>query len=204
MTTRRGLLIGIFGPDGTGKSTLASGLSARLSEGNVRARRTHWRPGILPYRPQHSPTGGPDPHSEPHATRVRVGLPAALIVAYIAMDFLLGHVFVNKRRLRQGQFIISERYYHDLVIDPRRYGIELPSWAERVVAMLVPSPDIVVVLDAPADVIRSRKAELSREEIERQRLLLRSLFSKAKKKILLDVEKLSPEATVDQVYRFLT
>lgn len=70
---------------------------------------------------------------------------------------------------RKDVVLICDRYYHDLLIDPKRYRYGGPVWIAKCIGNLIPQPSLWVLLDAPAEVLRSRKQEVTLEETRRQR-----------------------------------
>ena len=66
--------------------------------------------------------------------------------------------------------VIKEEYFENCEwhIDPLRSRINLPRCMRTAFSKMVQQPRIVFVLDAPADVIYSRKKELTLDEIQRQ------------------------------------
>ena len=68
------------------------------------------------------------------------------------------------------------------MVDPLRYRYGGPKWFAKLLSRLIPEPDLVILLDANEDLILSRKAELPRAEIQRQRQAYAELrFQRAKK-----------------------
>jgi thymidylate kinase len=163
---RRGLLLHIVGPDGVGKSTLARCLLGRLDQ-TVELHHSYWRPGLLPMPGTlvgKSPIGlVTDPHGRsPHGFTK-----AMLRLAYYAVDFLVGYWVVYWPILRRGGNIIVERGWQDLVVDSRRYL--MPNrFPARVLGAVIPRPDVIVILEAPVEIILERKRELTADEIARQ------------------------------------
>jgi thymidylate kinase len=72
-------------------------------------------------------------------------------------------------RIIKSSFVIFDRYYYDLLIDPKRFRQGAPLWIARLVGWFIPRPDLVILLDASAEVLQSRKQEVSLEETRRQR-----------------------------------
>jgi hypothetical protein len=69
-----------------------------------------------------------------------------------------------------------DRYFQDLLVDPLRYRYGGPTWFARLLNRFVPPPDLIfLVLDAEEEVILSRKREVPREELRRQRASYRQL-----------------------------
>jgi hypothetical protein len=64
--------------------------------------------------------------------------------------------------------IVAERGWWDAAVDPLRYRLASPPWAVRALGFFLLRPDLVLLLQAPPDVILERKSENSREELERQ------------------------------------
>ena len=64
--------------------------------------------------------------------------------------------------------VLSDRFYLDLLADPKRYRFGASLKIARFVFRFLPKPDRVIVLHADAKTILSRKEEVSREELDRQ------------------------------------
>ncbi len=172
-----GILVAILGPDGVGKSTVISGLIGALNLGFWgRHRLFHWRPQALFSGRE---TGI---NTTPHAKTPRG---AFLSMAYLTAFFLdhwFGYLFIVRPSLARSNFVLFDRYFHDVLVDPIRYRYGGPKWFARFLSYLVPEPDLVVLLDADQQQIFSRKAELPPDEIERQRRTYRRLrFNRAQK-----------------------
>jgi thymidylate kinase len=64
--------------------------------------------------------------------------------------------------------VLSDRFYPDLLADPRRYrygaGIGVAKWVFK----LIPKPDRVIILHTAAETILKRKQEVAPAELERQ------------------------------------
>lgn len=173
-----GLHIVFLGPDGSGKSSIISTVCSEMSKAFRRVQYQHLRPGLLvPKR-----RGGmvvTDPHGKPP----RGTLASTFKLVHFWLDFVIGaSVWLLPQKVR-STLIVFDRYYHDIVADPLRYryggSLRLARWLGRI----VPQPDLVFILDAPAAVLQQRKKEVSLEEGERQRsayLELRSEFRQAR------------------------
>ena len=162
----RGISLAIIGCDGSGKSAVVDVLADRLADRFPSIEVHHLRPHFISMR-KRSPNAGPvtNPHGNPP-----YGSTLSIIKAvYLFADYTLGHRAVITPQLALGSLVIWDRYAYDLAIDPRRlrYGgpIRLAQW----LALHVPQPDLVVVLDAPVDTLLARKQEVSESELCRQR-----------------------------------
>jgi thymidylate kinase len=74
-------------------------------------------------------------------------------------------IFEDERKT----ILICDRYYHDLLVDPVRYRYGGPMWAARVLGKLMPRVSLWILLDAPVEILQSRKQEVSLDETARQR-----------------------------------
>jgi thymidylate kinase len=91
------------------------------------------------------------------------------------LEFLLGYWLRIRPVLFRGGLVLIDRYYYDFFVDQKRYRLRVPLWLVRCGYWFLPKPDLVLLLDAPAEVLRSRKQELPPAEIERQRTDYRAL-----------------------------
>jgi thymidylate kinase len=154
---RTGYFVAVLGPDGAGKSTLLRQMEI-TSLAFRRSITMHWRPMLLGKRSHvTAPTGIPKRYSSA-ASVLRLLLHLA--------DYWAGYFFIIRPALIRSSLVLFDRYADDIQADPARYGYTGPRWLLRVFRRLSPRPDLIVVLDAPAHVIYSRKEELTPAEIE--------------------------------------
>ena len=170
-----GILISVLGPDGVGKSTVLEGLAAEFSVSLRRRSLFHWRPQVLAKRKDNRPV------TDPHDQSPRGSLASMAYLSVFFADCWAGYLFVIKPQLVRAGFVQFDRYFHDVLVDPLRYRYGGPNWFAKLLCRLLPEPDLVILLDANADLILSRKTELTRAEIQRQRQAYAELrFRRAK------------------------
>ena len=172
-----GILVAILGPDGVGKSTVISGLIGSLNLGFWgRHRVFHWRPQAL-FRGREIGI-----NTTPHAKASRGTILSMAYLTAFFLDHWYGYLFTVRPLLVRSNFVVFDRYFHDVLVDPRRYRYGGPKWFARFLSNLVPEPELVIHLDADRQLIFSRKAELPPDEIERQRECYHRLrFNRAQK-----------------------
>jgi thymidylate kinase len=162
-----GLSVSLAGPDGVGKSTLADLLGQATRRAFRGSDRFHLRPGILP--PPATLLGRVAPTGDaPHSRNPSGGLVSAGRLLYLLVDTIIGwpsRVWLPRVR---AKLVVIERGLADVAVDPTRYRVRLPAVLLKHVTRLAPRATVTLVLRAPPEVIRSRKAELSVPEIERQ------------------------------------
>jgi Phosphotransferase enzyme family len=168
-----GLLVALVGPDGAGKSTLARSLPDACEGLFRREALFHWRPGVLP-RPGsfvRSPASDPcRPHQrDPHSRAISTAL-----LIYFWTDFLVGSwTRFYPLRVRTG-LVVLERGWWDILVDPRRYRLDVPPALVKALGRLLPAPDLTLVCEAPVEVVTARKNELAGHEVFRQTQAWRS------------------------------
>jgi thymidylate kinase len=158
-----GIQVVLLGPDGVGKSTLITHLSRLMAPAFGGCRVFHFGPMLLWRRKLRGETTDPHEQSERPAW-----WSLARLMVHIA-DYWLGYWLIVRPLLARSGLVIFDRYGYDLVIDPKRYRYGGPLWAARLLRRLIPTPDLVFSLDAPANVVLSRKQEVAPEEVRRQR-----------------------------------
>jgi thymidylate kinase len=98
--------------------------------------------------------------------------------------------------------VIFDRYYDDILCDPRRYRYGGPLWLARFGRWLVPKPDVTFYLNASPETIQSRKQEVSLEETRRQVAAYESLAAgqiRHKENVHLVSTTQSIEAAVQEI-----
>ena len=167
--SRPARVIAVLGPDGAGKSTLIEALGQRLAAGGVAWRRFHWRvPWTVAERPW-------TPVTDPHARPPRGALASVAKLAWYALSAWPCWWRNVRPFARRGGVVILDRWYDDLLCDPRRYRYGAPLAIARAVRRLVPRPDRVLVLVADPAAIAARKREVDAAELARQVLAYRRL-----------------------------
>ena len=154
----------LLGPDGVGKSSVINGIGSGWSAGFRECKSYHLRP--IPFRRQRQPETNCDPHGKP----ARGTLVSVFKLVYLLLANWLGYLAAVRPQLAQGTLVLFDRYFPDCLVDPKRY--RLPPSCQcitKLIASLLPEPDLYLVLDAPMSVLQQRKREVTQEESERQR-----------------------------------
>jgi thymidylate kinase len=164
-----GVLIAILGPDGVGKSSVIVGLHDQLGPAFWGERYFHWRPQFFARRRQAAPV------TDPHAKPPRGPLASSLYLTVFLFDYWLGYAFVLRQLKPRSHFLSFDRYFYDVLADPLRIRFGGPKWLAQFYSRLVPTPDLVLLLDADTETILARKSEVPPEEVNRQREAYRHL-----------------------------
>ena len=179
----RGLSVVVLGPDGAGKSTVTGALggSDLLP---VFDRSVCW--GFVP--PLHRLIKSQGSTSQPHGLRARSLIGSLLKAGYwLVLSFLL-HPRTHVMKARGG-LVLYDRHFVDILVDAKRYRYKGHSWVLRTIWSVIPKPDLVVLLDAPAEIIQKRKKELSVKETARQLDAYRKLVEALPNGVIIDANK---------------
>lgn len=158
-----GFHVVVYGPDGAGKSAVIAGLRQGLALAFWGTNYFHLRPRL-----GNSAAHGAAPTVDPHGLKPRSAVTSSLKLLYYAADYVVGYYGVIKPLLLRSRLVIFDRYYHDIIVDPLRYRYGGPRFLARIVGWFIPRSNLYLFLDAPTDVIRERKVEVSEEETTRQ------------------------------------
>jgi thymidylate kinase len=184
-----GLMVAFLGTDGAGKSTVTAKVEQDLAPAFASTERYHrpvetvlWRmrQRIKRYRtrtPSVEPTGESESVADgrlaqlPPFSAPPRKLPASLIKLGLwwADYTVLGYFLTIYPRLVKSTLVLFDRYYYDLLVYPRSYRYGGPLWLARFVGRLIPQPHLVILLDAPPEVIQARKQELTFEQTAYER-----------------------------------
>jgi thymidylate kinase len=191
VTRTRGKVLSVVGPDGTGKTSLCDALVDELLSGR-RVLRVHHRFGLLPGRARHD---GPvrEPHRKPPYGR----LLSEAKVLWLFVDFVLGWTRRARPFVRGGGWVVLERGWWDLVVDPRRYRLHPRTRAAAWLGGLLPQPDLLFVLEGPADVLLARKPELPADELRRQMAAWHDIVPSRVTGIFLDTSRAFDDVLLD-------
>ena len=151
----------VLGPDGAGKSSVIHGILGQLNSGGRAVKMRHLKPRLAFPRRGNAGAIVVDPHGKPPRSAL---VSVAKILIWLGEEWYATH-FQDKK----GELLICDRYYHDLLVDSRRYRYGGPRWIASLIGSLMPQPRLWLLLDAPAEVLQARKQEVTSEESERQR-----------------------------------
>ncbi len=180
--------IAFIGPDGCGKSLVISVIRQQFTQAFREVQCFHLRPQLL-RRKTNTKGVVTDPHGQPAR-----GLLASIAkVFYFAADYSLGYLFLIAPALRLTRLIIFDRYIYDLLVDSKRVRYGGPGWLLRLAARVVPRPDLVILLDAPAEILWSRKQEVPFDEVVRQRAAYLQLAGTLPSTIVVNAAQSPPD-----------
>ncbi len=187
-----GLIISFLGPDGAGKSTIIQ----EIYDNNLPFRRIdyfHLKPII---KKNNFPNN--KVVENPHCYQPYGKIKSYLKLVYFIFLYNYGwfkNVWVLQRK---SSLCIFDRYYDDIIIDPKRYRFGGIIFVAKLARYLIPRPTIYFVLTADAKIIFRRKKEVSMKELKRQ-IIDYQLLADGKRYYNIDTNKSIEEIKVEVI-----
>jgi thymidylate kinase len=176
-----GLNIIFLGPDGAGKSSVIQAVGRELAGAFNRTACSGFAPALFE-RLRHIRR---DP-GRPHWAPPRSFLVSVIRAGYWLIYYTIGYFFTVHVALARSTLVLHDRHFVDALVDPKRYRYGGPLWLLQLIWRIVPKPDIIILLDAPPEVVQSRKQEVSFEETVRQRKAYLSLIETLRNGHIID------------------
>ena len=165
------LFICFIGPDGSGKTTLSFKIRDALIDIFENISYYHGHYGFLPELKTFHPSASLNEktkNSSHYSQKEPSSVIYCLLMFYYAIDYMMLYprAFFKKNK---SELIIFDRYFYDYLIQPTPFKISGSLF--HLIAKVVPSPDILIYLKSPAQLIYKRKPELTISEISRQSVI---------------------------------
>ena len=194
-----GRMIAVLGTDGAGKSTILNEIQPVLkSMTHGRITVHHLKPDLFPplgrfrgvkYEPGHICTN-------PHGSKPSGKIGSLIRISYLMCDYILGYwlkIRLQLAKIPAGLWVF-DRYAYDMLIDPRRFRISLPTWIVRLFVFFAPRPDLTICLGGDPAKLYARKPETSLEEVKRQVYALKDFCGGRKATVWIDTDGLIKES----------
>jgi thymidylate kinase len=187
-----GVSVVLLGPDGAGKSSVIEALGPKLEPALPRNVCWGFAPPLLSLLRQRKRTT-----NQPH------GLPArSLVTSLMRLGYWFAYhmfSFVGLRlALARSTLVLYDRHFVDILVDAKRYRYGGPAWTLRLLWQLIPKPDLVILLDAPPQVLQARKQEVPFEVTASQCQAYLSLIRTLRNGRIVDASE-SKERVADKV-----
>ena len=183
-----GLVVGILGRDGSGKSTFVNEMVDSLAP-YFREINTFKKFPALFYKGEIFKKKEAYDFSKPHYHKERGRIASFIKLNIILIEFLFGYwlkIFPVKAK---SHLVLYDRYFIDVLADPRRYRIKENKFFIKAFHYILPKPDIWIILDLPSDVLLQRKKELTYEMAEKLRYEYLNLHSFLPNSIVINNEE---------------
>ena len=174
---RAGRTIALLGPDGAGKSALAGLVGVG---------------GPMPIRSVYLGLYGGSRARQRASAVPGLGLARRLTAMWRGWLIAWWHA-------RRGRLVLLDRHPYDARLEDSRPRSLTGRLRRAVLGHALPAPDVVIVLDAPADVLHRRKPEHALDRIEAQRRRYLALSERLDRAFLIDAS-----APLDEVARRVT
>lgn len=174
-----GKIVAFLGPDGAGKSTVLGLVQAQLANQQQEFCYRYFAPGFLK---RYRPTKDDSITTDPHEGKQYGSLLIAAKISLMLFEFRLG---ITQLR-GTTKLALFDRYIHDILIDPRRYRMGELRWWMRIMLKLAPKPDLLIIINAPAETIQRRKQEVPLNETIRQLNAYKDFAATQPKAVVID------------------
>lgn len=194
--TGGGLILGLSGLDGSGKSTVLDRFVSSMNcTGDNWIDRIHLLPEWIPLPHQlvrRKKTIGNyhKPYSE---SVVNSGISSALRLTYYVVAFSLAKMAIIISSFR-GRIIVMDRNYFDFASDPARARISLEKLPKSFSRLLMPH-GLLIFLNSSPEVVYKRKGELT---IEKAKLLQEKYINNA---LIFKIKIIDGDENHDEVYK---
>lgn len=166
----------------------------------------HFRPSVLPNLGAVGEKAGimkqDTDFENPHRNKPANPISSFVRMVYYWLDYIVGGSVCVRKDVQFDKFTIFDRYIYDFIIDPLRSRINLPRFFRVAFAKLVQQPQIVFILNAPAEVIYSRKQELTLDEIKRQLVEFEKLKSLGSNFVIVNANQ-TPDKMVNDAKKVI-
>lgn len=196
-----GVIISVLGCDGSGKSTVIDQLINHSPEFEA-FRGTEYHHLFATKKK----SSGKPPVTNPHDQVSRSWMLSNLKLMYFLFKYIFGYWLIAYPQKVRSKLVIFDRYYYDILVDPRRYRHNGNLLLTQFIGRIIPKPDLFFVIDAPAEVLQQRKQEVSFEESKRQRQAYLDLKNKLNHLSIIDNTQQAEIASFEVkkvLYRYL-
>jgi len=173
-----GLLTACLGPEGSGRVNVIEHLSARPLAPFIQAHIMDLRPHMMRPVPVNPLSKIP---------RGRLSTVAKLMMFFA--DYWLGYWWQIRPKLVRSTLVVSNRYFDDILVDPRRYRFGKPHAFARWLLPWIPRPELWLVFDVASEVLQTRTREVAAEEAARLRCEYRKVLRRQEDVVVLDASQ---------------
>lgn len=181
----RGYCIAFLGPDGVGKTTLSNACLRDIEPAFRGIKRYHLRP----YAFDNKKGMGDSPVTNPHGQPPRSFMSSVLKLCLFFIDYTIGYLITAHKFKIKANLVVFDRYFHDLLIDPKRYRFNASMWIAKLFGKLIQQPDLFIVLIGDPKNVWARKKEVSLEETVRQVNAYKVFAQTQKNSLLINTDR---------------
>lgn len=200
---KKGIFIAIYGPDGSGKSTVVGNLYETLRRMRIFSdtKIFHFKPvTLLKYHLLIKDTthvmGG-----RPYVARPRSPLMSSIKLLYNFFEYNIGYLLYIRPLLLHSCAVLFDRYFLDFYFDPERCRINLKPNIIKLLYKFIPKPTINIFLTGDPQTFVERKRELTIAEVSK---LIRKYEMEGRKQgIVLDSSRMNVDDIVNEIIKVI-
>jgi thymidylate kinase len=195
---RQGVHIAFAAPDGAGKTTVIDKIMQRGGMfGSVSY--FHLRPTLIPAVSAKSRSDRENLEFKPHTNKPYYFPWNVLKYLALFVDYTLGYYLKIFKQLYSPNLVISDRYFYDIFIDPKRFRLRGSPFFLYFFKLFMPSPDVCYTLIGDPEVLFQRKNDLTVTQIAEQNGKLELLSAGRQEMVLIDAN-MEEEQVFDAVF----
>lgn len=191
-------LIAIIGPDGVGKSTILSLLTSDYKQETIKNVFLLDRTSLIV-------TSKKSKQNELIGNYLKPAYSPAVSTFKLSVKAIAWIVKYYTKLLpmqRSGTLILCDHFYFLItILDPLKCRLSGPESIRNLFYRLVPKPDFYICLDAPLDIVYSRKQETTREELDQLITRHREFISSIPNGIFIDANRPTNEVITDVIQK---
>ena len=183
----KGIVVAVLGRDGSGKSTFIKEMIGSMKPYFPKVEKFHTFSGFLYRRGMFNRKRGFN-HSSPHKQETRNLYTSFLKLNLFFFEAMFGYWFKIFPRKAKSHFILFDRCFIDVLVDPIRYRIRISKMYIKLMHYVLPKPDIWIILDLPTEILFKRKQELDYDTAEELRYVYLDLHHLLSNSIVINNE----------------
>jgi len=146
-----GLCVVVLGPDEKYRSRVTESYISALTMAFRKAAEFHLGPYLL--------RGSETSKAHTHSKQSQVGLASMTKMLYLWADYVLGYYLRIRPRMVRSTLVVLDCCDSSLLSYVYRRSGYKPRWLTRQIGRFIPKPDLILVLDASADLLQAHKQE---------------------------------------------
>jgi len=195
-----GKFIVFLGTDGSGKSYIINKIKKKRCNPFIKSYSFHFRYYSHSFQKDKQNN---KLDNNPHNKKTYISLVSFFKIFYLSIEYIYGYFFIARSLKKNGSLIIFDRYFHDMLIDRRRYRLNCNYLIIYFFSLLIPKPDYFIILNPPLKIIRSRKKELTYNETTRQMQEYIKFANKNKNTLIIDSSR-PINVIMKKIFSFIT
>lgn len=146
--------LAFLGPEGVGKSLAIQRLEEALEQSRLKTMVVHWGPDCVRKKSADSV-----PSRNPQGRGVQGAIVSTFTLAVFCVRWCCGMFSRTWHQRAKEKVMVSNRYYADLLVDPKRYRYGGSRRLARLLFRFLPKPDLTMILLSSPAIVAARDGD---------------------------------------------